>query len=116
MPNAASRLRDTPRNGQRPRKRTNRKLLTSTVATRMRKRSVIALPASQSRKHGGWAYMKRPGQRLKPAAIVVLWLRRVALAELRCALLDSHPGFGSVIRRKQEDVLSAGPGRQYHSF
>src|SRR5210317_152348 len=43
MPVAASRLRETPRNGHRPRNRTSTKLLTSTVLTRMTKSSAIPL-------------------------------------------------------------------------
>src|SRR5210317_1129943 len=43
MPAAASRLRETPRNGHRPRNRTSTKLLTSTVLTRMTKSSAIPL-------------------------------------------------------------------------
>src|SRR5210317_1562387 len=53
IPAAASRLRETPRNGHRPRNRTSTKLLTSTVLIRMTKSSVIPLVYGLLDAHAG---------------------------------------------------------------
>ncbi len=90
---AASRFLDTPMNGHSPRNRTNTKLLTRTVPTRMRIRSVIEASIVEG----------------VAAQDTLPWT-----ADL--CLFDTHPRGGAGVSREEEYVFPAGPGRKHHAL